>query len=520
MNHAAAPAKVYLVGAGPGDPGLLTVRAIECLQQADLVLYDQLLSRRILDQIPPHVEQLCVSELPGSHPERWPHIHQRMIAEARQGKCVVRLKSGDPLIFGRGGEEAEALHEAGIPYELVPGVTTALAAGSYLEISLTHRQHSSALALVTGHEVPGKPDSRVDYSSLAQFPGTLAFYMGISRLPAIIAELIKHGKSPDTPALIVHDVSTGEQRAVTARLIDLENARRQAGIETPALILIGTIVGKKNRPSWFERRPLYGKRILVTRPRHQAETMMRSLELLGAVPYLLPAVEITPPDNWHPVDATFDRLRQGEFDWLVFTSSNGVKAYLNRLLQVGHDLRLLGRVQLAAIGPATAETLASYHLKPDVVPSQEFRAEELAEVLRDRVRGKRVLLARANRAREVLREQLSSVASIEQVIVYHQTDAVDSSSEVFDCLRRGEIDVITFTSSNIARAVLRHCDETIRKKIARREIQIATISPVTSEAVRELGFEVACEARIYTIDGLISALVENLGNQHATNARD
>lgn len=498
--------RVFLVGAGPGDPGLLTVRAAELLAKADLVLYDQLVPKRLLDFANPAAETICVRDLPGTHPDKYPHIHEMLIRYGKAGKTVVRLKGGDPLVFGRGGEEAEALRDAGVGYEIVPGVTAALAAAAYLDIPLTHRRFASAVALVTGHELPNKPGNRIDWEAVAAFPGTLAIYMGIARLPLIVGELLKYGKLPDTPAGIVERASTGDMRTVFAPLGELETARRNAGLEAPGLILVGTAVDQRADRSWFEQRPLFGHRVLVTRPAHQAGPMMRRLELLGAVPYLLPTVEIREPADPGPLDAALDRLRDGGFDWLAFTSANGVHALIRRLKARGRDLRDLGRVKFAAIGPKTADALREYHLNPDVVPT-EFIAESLVAALTDRVRGQRVLLARANRGREVLREELAKIADVEQVVVYDQADAIDPSSDALAALRRGEIGFVTFTSSNVARSLLKAFDATTRDRVQRGEIKLVAISPETGKAVRELGYPVAAEAEVYTADGLIDAVV-------------
>jgi len=391
---------VYLVGAGPGSPGLLTLRALECLAQADLVIYDKLVPPRQLDYIAPAAERLCVNDLPGAHPERWPHVHQAMIEAALQGKRVVRLKGGDPFIFGRGGEEAEALGNAGIRFEIVPGVTSAIGAAACAGIPLTHRQHASAVALITGHEYPGKPGSMLDWAVLAKFPGTLAIYMGISRLPQIVEALLAHGKAADTPAAVVHWASTGDQQTLTASLADLPAAVLNSGLTAPAIVIIGATVALRDALHWLERRPLYGKRVLVTRPRHQAGDLIRRLEQLGAIPFVLPTVEIREPADWTDVDRAIANL--ASYQWLVFTSANGVQALLRRLRQTGRDLRHLGGVQLAVIGPATAAALRDYHLEPDLMP-ETYNSEGLAAALRPRVAGQRVLLARADRGRDVLR---------------------------------------------------------------------------------------------------------------------
>lgn len=500
--------RVFLVGAGPGDPGLLTLRAAEVLARADLVLHDQLVPRRLLDFANPAAETVCVRDLPGQHPDKYPHIYARMIDAANAGKIVVRLKGGDPLIFGRGGEEAESLRGAGVPYEIVPGVTAAFAAAAYLDIPLTHRMHASALALVTGHELPTKPGNRLKWDVLANFPGTLAIYMGIARLPVLISELLRFGKDPATPGAIIERASTGDMRTVYAPLKDLETARRHAGLEAPGLILIGDAVAQRSPQPWAEHRPLFGRRVLVTRPRQQAADMMRKLELLGAVPYLIPTVEIRDPADCGPLDAALGKLRDpdGGWDWVVFTSTNGVHAVVRRLKSLGRDIRDFGRVKLAAIGPKTAAALREYHLEPDLVP-EKFWSEGLSEALSREVAGKRVLLARANRGRELLRDELSKIAAVEQVVAYEQADAVDPAAEAFDPLRRGEIGFVTLTSSNVARALLAAFDDTVRGRVERGEVKLVAISPETARAVRDLGFPVAAEATEYTADGVIAAVV-------------
>jgi uroporphyrinogen III methyltransferase/synthase len=431
-----------------------------------------------------------------------------LIETARAGKTVVRLKGGDPLIFGRGGEEAEALRSAGIAYEIVPGVSAAIAAGAYLEVPLTHREYSSAIAFVTGHELPNKPGNRIDWKAVAAFPGTLAIYMGIARLPIIVSELLKYGKDPNTPAAIVERVSWGEQRSVFSRLADLEETRRHAGLEAPGLILVGEAVARRSPHPWFESRPLFGRRVLVTRPSHQAMGMVQKLERLGAVVSRLSAVEIREPADFAPVDAAIGQLAGGQWDWLVFTSANGVHSLMRRIEAIGRDLRVLGQVKFAAIGPKTADALREYRLRADLVPASSFSSEGLATALATEVAGKRVLLARANRGRALLRDELTKTAAVvEQVTVYDQVDAVAADASVLDALRRGEIRYVTLPSSNIARGVLGAFDETIHGRVLRGEIRLVAISPETGNAVRELGYPVAAEADVFTEDGLIEAVI-------------
>jgi uroporphyrinogen III methyltransferase/synthase len=495
---------VALVGAGPGNPGLLTLRAAELLARAELVLYDRLVPVRLLDHVPETARRICVDALHGTHPERWPEIYQIMIDAARQGLRVVRLKGGDPFVFGRGGEEAEALRQAGIPYEIVPGVTAALGACAFAGIPLTHRQHVSAVAFVTGHEKPDKTDSFLDWPALARFPGTLVIYMGVARLSHIVGQLIEHGKPAHTPAAAVHWATMGRQRTVTAPLRDLPVAVQQAALKAPSLVIIGSVVSLRAELAWFEQRPLLGRRILVTRPRHQSASMTARLEELGAVVSVLPTVEIREPSDWTAVDRALAAL--SSYHWLVFTSANGVEAFFRRLRHTGRDLRALRDIRLAVIGPATADALRGYHLEPDLMPAA-FDSESLAVALKERAAGQRVLLARADRGRELLREQLAAVAEVEQIAVYSQVDTIEADAEALQALRRGEIDDVTLTSSNIARSLIRQLDADALQRVRAGEVRLVSISPVTSAAIRELGLPVAAEAREYTTDGVIQALI-------------
>lgn len=499
------PALVSLVGAGPGHPGLLTIRAVECLREASLVLYDKLVPAAMLDHASPLAEKRCVVELASHHVDRYSPVQTAMITAARLGRRVVRLKGGDPCMFGRAGEEAQALHAAGIPFEIVPGVTAALGAAAFAGIPLTHRRHASAVAFVTGHENPAKPESALDWRALAQFPGTLVIYMGMSRLDKIVHALLEQGKDPQTPAAAVQHATSGDQRTVEAPLADLPGAVRAGGLSAPAVILIGAVVALRADLCWFDKLPLFGKRVLVTRPRHQAGDMVQRLTQLGAQSYVLPAVDIRPPDDWRPVDEALNTLAR--FHWLVFTSANGVYALLDRLLQGGRDLRHLSGVKLAAIGPKTAEALRHYHLYPDLVPAR-FQSEDLAAALLEHIRpGDHVLLARADRGRDVLRTELARHCTVEQVTVYAQVDAIAPDDPILDHVRRGEVDYITLTSSNIAKSLVRSLDATSLARLQSGEIRLVSISPVTSSDVRALGLPVAAEATVATTEGLIDALV-------------
>ncbi|MEX0703551.1 MAG: uroporphyrinogen-III C-methyltransferase [Planctomycetales bacterium] len=494
---------VYLVGAGPGDPGLLTLRGRECLRRADLVLYDGLANPLLLSHTAARAERTARSADPARRALHQEEINQRLIDAARAGKTVVRLKGGDPFVFGRGSEEAAALAAAGVPFEVVPGVTAAIAAGEYAGISLTHREFASAVAFVTGHEDPAKEAPAIDYANLARFGGTLVFYMGLHRLEHIVDSLLAAGKPADVPACVISRATTPLQRTVTAPLGELAAAVRQAELRPPSLIVVGECVRQRARIAWFERRPLFGLRIGITRAEAQAgETIARCLEL-GAQPVLLPTLAIGPPDDPAAVEAALDRLET--FDWLVFTSANGVAGLLGRLWERGEDARRLGRVRIATIGPATAEALAAYRLRPDLVP-ESFRAESLAEGLAPRAAGGRVLWARANRGRDVLPQALEAAGAIlEQVVVYRSDDVAEFPPAARAALEAGEVDWIGLSSPSIARAVARLLPDAARDRLG-TSLRLASISPVTTAAAQEAGLPVSAEAVEFTWEGIFAAI--------------
>lgn len=497
--------KVYLVGAGPGDPGLLTLRGAECLQQAELVLYDGLVNPLLLRHSHANSERTCRAEGPTGRHIPQEEINQRLIAAARQGKTVVRLKGGDPFIFGRGSEEAAALREAGIPFEVVPGITAATAAAVYTGISLTHRDHASAVAFVTGHEDPLKPASALDYESLARFPGTLVFYMGLHRLEAIASALVASGKPATTPVCVVCRATQPLQRTVTGTLADISAVVRVAGLHPPSLVIVGDCVNVREQARWFEDRPLFGLRIGITRPEEQSTDAARRAYELGALPVVLPTIEIAPPDDWTAVDQVLDRLE--EFDWIVWTSVNGVRGLLNRLWQLGGDTRRLGRARLACIGSSTAAELEKYSLRADLVPP-EFRAESLAAELRSQVSGRRVLWARASRGRDVLPQELTAAgAMLEQVVVYQNRDVMTLPAAELGQFERGELDWIGLSSPSIARSLAQLLTPLARQQLGTRT-RVASISPATTAAAIEAGLPVAAEATTFTWEGLFQAMVK------------
>ncbi|MBM79898.1 MAG: uroporphyrinogen-III C-methyltransferase [Planctomycetaceae bacterium] len=490
-------AKVYLVGAGPGDPGLISLRAVECLAQADLVLYDALVNPLLLRHTSAHAERTCRRTMDQDT------INQRLVAAAQSGQTVVRLKGGDPFIFGRGSEEAAALAEAGLPYEIVPGITAATAAGEYAGISLTHRDHASAVAFVTGHEDPTKDSSSLDYEVLARFPGTLVFYMGLHRLKYIADSLIEAGKPIDTPAAVISRASTFAQRTTTAPLNEISQQADAAKLHAPSLIIVGDCVQMRETIAWAEQRPLFGQRIGITRPPHQAEPVIQQVLTLGGQPVLLPCIEILDPDDWGPVDSAVERL--DEFQWIVFTSANGVRNFLDRVWEKGGDARSLSAAKIACIGTSTAAVLNQYHVRSDLIPGS-FRAESLAAALVPLAANQRVLWPKASRGRDVLPNELRAAgAELEEVVVYKNEDVDAFPSETLAEIEAGELDWVGLSSPSIAKSFLGLLSETAKQAIG-NSLHLASISPVTSQAIRDSGFEVSVEATTYTWNGIIDAI--------------
>lgn len=501
MSSRSIPGKVYLVGGGPGDPGLLTLKGKRCLEEADLVLYDGLVNPLLLRHTQAHTERTCrVGEGTARRLDQ-EEINRQLIEAAQSGKTVVRLKGGDPFIFGRGSEEAAALAEAGIPFEVVPGVTAAIAAGEYAGISLTHRQLASAVAFITGHEDPAKPESALDYHQLAHFPGTLVFYMGLHHLPQIAAALMENGKSPQTPVAVISRGSTPLQRTVTAPLNEIAAQVQSARLSAPSLIIVGECVTQRDKINWFEKLPLMGVSIGITRPEGHVDEAIEQALALGANPVLIPTIGIEPLHDWSEVDAAIQQL--ADYDWIIFTSVNGVDAFLSRLWTIGKDARWLGRTKIAAIGPSTAAQLENYQLRADLVP-EEYRGEALAEALAPYVAGKKVLWARASRGRDVIPSQLRQAgADCRSLVVYQHVDVNEVPALVHRQIESGELHWIALSSPTIARNITRLLGEE-----RRRNIRFAAISPVTAEAAREAGLEITVIAREYTWNGLFNAILE------------
>ncbi len=496
--------KVYLIGAGPGDPGLFTLKGKRCLEEADVVAYDALANPRLLAYAKPDAELIYVGKRGGQHALPQEEIGQLLIERARVGRIVARLKGGDPFIFGRGGEEAEELAAAGVPFEVVPGVTSAVAAPAYAGIPLTHRDFTSTVAFVTGHEDPTKEDTSIAWDKIATGIGTLVFFMGVGRLSEIVRQLVNHGRSRETPAAVIRWGTRAEQAVVTATLATLEE--RCAGMKPPALIVVGEVVGLRDKLRWFEDKPLFGKRILITRAREQASAFAQRLEALGAEVIEFPTIRIEPPESWEPLDAAIRRLR--EYQWVIFTSVNGVRFFWDRLQTAGRDVRDLAGITVCAIGPATAAALLDRGIRADLVPG-EFKAEALVEAVgTEGMRGSKVLVARAAEAREILPEELARRgASVDVVPAYRTTRHASNADDVRALLREGRIDAVTFTSSSTVRYFLDLVGEDAPGLL--RGVVVASIGPITAETAARFGLASQIVPASYTIPALADALVHH-----------
>jgi uroporphyrinogen III methyltransferase/synthase len=498
--------KVYLVGAGPGDPGLLTIKGREALRRAEVVVYDYLANETFLRYAPPEAEHIYVGKKGGDHTLSQEGIN-RLLVEKGKDKIVVRLKGGDPFIFGRGGEEAQELVAAGIPFEVVPGVTAAIAVPAYAGIPLSHRDFTASMAFVTGHERDDKSegDSKIAWRELATGIGTLVFFMGVKNLPEITLNLIENGRAPETPVAVIRWGTTPEQRTLVGELCNISEKVSEANLKPPAIVVVGEVVRLRDELGWFEKRPLFGKRILVTRAREQASDFRALLEDLGAACTELPTIAIEPPPSWEPLDAVISRL--ASYDWIVFTSVNGVKYFLQRLRVACLDVRELKGVRIAAIGPKTAEALEDLGLRLDLVPG-EYRAEAIIEALlsAEPLEGKRFLIPRAMVARDILPDSLRKAgAEVDVVPAYQTVQPYGRAEAVLPMLERGEIDCVTFTSSSTVSNFFSMFD---RERIAPllERTAIACIGPITAETARKHGLVVSIMPADYTIPAFAEAI--------------
>ena len=541
--------KVYLVGAGPGDPGLLTIKGLKCISRADVIVYDRLVHPAILTHARPDAELIYVGKASSAHTMSQDEINRLLVEKAREGKNVVRLKGGDPFVFGRGGEEAEALAEQGIQFEVVPGVTSATAVPAYAGIPVTHRDFCSTLGIVTGHEAavnePGEWEkggegerenergievadspippfphssqpldpslqSKIQWDKIATGVDTLIFLMGVGNLPNIVAELVKNGRDASTPIALIRWGTRPEQEALVGTLADIVEKVRSAGFKPPAVAVVGEVVNLREKLRWFDSpqaNPLFGKKVLVTRSREQASALSELLREYGAEPIEFPVIKISPPESFAELDVALSCIEK--YDWLLFTSANGVQAVMDRLRKLGRDMRWLKGPRIGAIGPKTAEAVQCLGMKVDFVPSK-FVSEAIADELPESPSGKRILILRAKEAREALPEKLRERGAQVDVVAAYRTEIDpdsyrDDADRVKELLASGGIDIITFTSPSTVKGFVNLVGE---GGLAARagKVTVACIGPITAQAAEEHGLKPNVVADEHTIKGLIEAL--------------
>ncbi len=527
-HNALSQVAVYLVGAGPGDPGLLTIAAAAALRNADIVVYDYLANVRLLDYCKADAQKIYVGKSAGAHTLTQGQINQLLVDKARelderhpgQRRSIVRLKGGDPYVFGRGGEEGEFLKAHHISFVTIPGITSGIAAPAYAGIPLTHRDMASTITLVTGHEKSDKPDEGdapgVNYAALAQLGGTLVFYMGVKSLPLITARLIAGGMEKDTPVAVIRWGTHPHQQTVTGTLATITDVVASAKITAPAITIVGRVVALRDTLDWFEQRPLFGQTVLVTRTRQQASNLSDQLAQLGANILEAPTIELAPPEDWSAIDHALGTLQT--YDWVVFTSANGVRAAWERLRLLSLDARAFGGLNVAAIGPTTADALHNIGIMPDLIP-EKFVGEELAAALRETLAagsthpkplaGKRFLLLRADIARPVLSQELCEAGGhVDDLPIYRTVRPAALPEEVVAALRAGQIHWITFTSAATAVNLHALLSEELRQAV--QSIRKISIGPITTAALQELHWPPTVEAATHDIAGIVHAIQENI----------
>ena len=506
-----SPGTVYLTGAGPGDPGLITVKGAECLRHADVVVYDRLANPRLLELAPPTAQRLCVGKAAGKHTVPQNEINALLVKHARSGKTVCRLKGGDPFVFGRGGEEALQLAKAGIPFEIVPGVTSAVAAPAYAGIPVTHRGLTSSVTFITGSEDPHKARSSINWSALGKGRGTLVFLMAAKNLDRIAETLIRHGRDPRTPVAIIAWGTTPHQATIETTLDETRDPAFAKEIRPPVVIVVGKVAALRGRLKWFEDKPLFGMRVVVTRPRAQSATLTHRLEALGAEVIELPTIAIKPLADTRTLDAAIGRL--ATYDWVVFTSVNAVRAFFGRLSALGKDARALGRAKVAAIGTATSRELQRSGIVANIAPPA-FTSKGIAGAFKHRrLRGKRFLLPRADIAPVELPNLLQDRGARVTCVAAYRTSRPKPKKEIIEKLVAGGADVVTFTSASTARGFVELVGR-IGKACLPSNMVYASIGPETTRAAVALGLAVEIEARTHTAAGLVEEIVNTFGRAH------
>ncbi len=510
--------KVYLIGAGPGHPKLITLRAIECIRDADVILYDYLANQKFLQYAKKECEIIYSGKTSLHHTLHQEEINQTLIKKANEGKAVVRLKGGDPLLFGRGGEEAEELVHQGIEFEIVPGIPAAIAASAYAGIPLTHRNFSSTVAFVTGHEGAGKSGPSVDWSKISTGVGTLVIYMGVGNLKENARKIMKHGRPPETPVALIRWGSTPDQETLTGTLSDIYDKARAAKFKAPAIMIVGESVSLREKLKWVEKLPLFGKRIVLTRERESGGLFSKELERFGAEIYYLPAIRIVPPKSFETIDRAVHEI--DTFDWVIFTSANGVRRFFDRLMSCGRDVRDLKGVHVCAVGTATSRSLRTRGIRTDLIP-EEFKGEGVVDALlqQGELQGKRIMIPRAEKAREILPDSLRK-AGAEVVVapVYRNVPPEIDPRDLQEILVKRKANLIVFTSpSNINNFMNSVKKEGLHDALT--GIKIACIGPVTADAARKAGIKVDLEPEESTLESLSESILRlfrkkvNVGTQ-------
>lgn len=498
--------KVYLVGAGPGDYKLITLKGLECIEKADVILYDRLINPKLLKYAKENVETIYVGKAPNSHSYSQEEISQLILEKSLEGNVVTRLKGGDPLVFGRGGEEALLLVENNVEFEIVPGITSAISVPAYAGIPVTHRNVSSSFHVITGHEDPLKETSSLDYKALASLTGTLIFLMGIKNIESISNNLIKNGQRPERPVAVIRRGTTADQRILTGTLDNIAKKVEESGFKNPAIIIVGEVVNLRESLSWFDKKVLFGKRVLVTRTRTQASKLSERIEELGGEAIEFPTIEIVENTDHTDIDKAIGQIEK--YKWIVFTSVNGVKYFFERMKKLSFDIRLLKDAKFCAIGPATAKELNDKGFVVDCIP-EEYVAESIVKELKDKIKvGDNVLLPRADIARRLLEEGLKELgANVDNVDIYKTIIPKHESEELIELLKERKVDIITFTSSSTAKNFYEILGESNKGLL--ENITLASIGPITSKTANDLDMKINIEAEEFTIDGLVEAIVDN-----------
>ncbi len=508
---------VHLVGAGPGDPGLLTLRGAEVLGRAEVVVYDALVNPDLLRLAPRTAEIIYGGKRSREHAIPQEDLNQLLVAKAREGKVVVRLKGGDPYVFGRGGEEAEELAAAGVPFEVVPGISSTVAAPNYAGIPVTHRDFCSSYQVITGHEDPTKAESSLDWAQIARTPGTKVILMGVERIREIAVELVRNGMPDSTPVAMIRWGTTGRQQSIDGTLATIAGIVAERKFSAPAVTIVGGVVSLRNRLNWFENRPLFGHRVVVTRTREQASQLARELSERGAEVLEIPTIKIVPPADFNPLIESITSI--GEYNWIVFTSPNGVTAFFDYFFKAYDDLRCLGMVRIAAVGPATAARLKELHLRVDAMP-EEYVASKVAGAIAkvDELENLRILCMRAQVAQPDLVIQLESKGAIVDDVACYQTvpETEDRNGAAARLLEEGA-DWVTFTSASTVEHFHARFDLP-KLRAAFPGLKTLSIGPETSKALTALGVTPDHEAKPHTIDGMVASLERKVSSPRSKRA--